>query len=274
MFLFYAPDTGMGDGLCRFPASESFHCAKVLRMKPGQGVQVTDGRGHLYEAELSLVDERHCAARILRCLKKPGDAGNQEPLVHIILAPTKNMERTEWFLEKATEIGLGRVSFVQCARSERKTVKMERLEAILVSAMKQSLHIYLPRMDAMCSLEEFLRRSDEAETRNEIVGTRDEADRDRNEESGEKESPDSQTVQKFIAYCGPEYEKKDYLSLLRPGTGSRVLIGPEGDFTPEEVENCVRHGYIPVSLGTSRLRTETAALFAAWGPAFAEGLKA
>ena len=281
MFLFYAPQISES-GICQLPENESFHCAKVLRMRPGQALRLTDGNGLLCDAELAVVDARCCAAQVTKVLKRPDEEGNTRPSVHIVMAPTKNMDRTEWFLEKAIEVGLGRASFVQCARSERKSLKMERLEAIAVSAMKQSLHTYLPRIDGLCSLETFLdkeardfaSRSEKSEASLPVQATSDTlpttllSEEKKNEDKGENRN---RPLQKFIAYCGPEYEKKDYLKLLDPKADARVLIGPEGDFSPEEVALCVEHGYIPVSLGESRLRTETAALYAAWAPAFLKG---
>lgn len=270
MFLFYAPQINES-GICQLSEAESYHCAKVLRMRPGQALRLTDGNGLLCDAELAVVDAHCCAAQVTRVLKRPDEEGNTRPSVHIVMAPTKNMDRTEWFLEKAIEVGLGRASFVQCARSERKSLKMERLEAIAVSAMKQSLHTYLPRIDGLCSLETFLdkeardsaSRSEKSEASHPIQATSDALPNPLLSEEKKNRS-----LQKFIAYCGPEYEKKDYLKLLDPKADARVLIGPEGDFSPEEVALCVEHGYIPVSLGESRLRTETAALYAAWAPTF------
>lgn len=243
MFLFYAPV--QENGRCRLSESESRHCAKVLRLLPGEEVWITDGKGFLYGAELSIVNDKACMARVKEVLRSPGEAGNVRPGVHVVMAPTKNMERTEWFLEKATEVGLGGVSFIRTEHSERKVVKEERVEALLVSAMKQSQQAYLPVSGPMCGLDEFLSE------RLPVL---------------EKDYP-----QKFIAYCGKEYPKNDYLELLRPGTGVQVMIGPEGDFSPEEVDKCVEKGYVPVSLGSTRLRTETAALFAAWAPSFIKG---
>ena len=270
MFLFYAPQISEG-GICQLPENESFHCAKVLRMRPGQALRLTDGNGLLCDAELAVVDARCCAAQVTRVLKRPDEEGNTRPSVHIVMAPTKNMDRTEWFLEKAIEVGLGRASFVQCARSERKSLKMERLEAIAVSAMKQSLHTYLPRIDGLCSLDEFLgKEAKDSASHSETMETSHpvQATSDALPNSLLSEEKKNRPLQKFIAYCGPEYEKKDYLKLLDPKADARVLIGPEGDFSPEEVALCVNHGYIPVSLGESRLRTETAALYAAWAPTF------
>lgn len=278
MFLFYAPQINES-GICQLSETESFHCAKVLRMRPGQALRLTDGNGLLCDAELAVADARCCTAQVTRVLKRPGKEGNTRPPVHIAMAPTKNIDRTEWFLEKATEVGLGRASFVQCARSERKNLKMERLEAIAVSAMKQSLHTYLPRIDGLCSLEAFLDKeaadsASRSETSEAFLPAQVTSDTlptslpTEEKKNGDKGENPNRPLQKFIAYCGPEYEKKDYLKLLDPKADVKVLIGPEGDFSPEEAALCVQHGYIPVSLGANRLRTETAALYAAWAPAF------
>ncbi|MCM1532148.1 MAG: 16S rRNA (uracil(1498)-N(3))-methyltransferase [Bacteroides sp.] len=245
MFLFHAPETVNGE--CRLSPAESRHCAKVLRLRPGQQVWVTDGAGFMYSAELTLVGEKACMARVGEVLKTPDTPGNRRPGVHIVMAPTKNMERTEWFLEKATEVGLGSVSFICTEHSERKVVKTARVEAILVAAMKQSQQAYLPLHGEMCSLNEYLK-------------------------AAEKRAEDTKR-QKFIAYCGAEYERKSYLDLLNLDSDVEVMIGPEGDFSPDEVARCVKAGYIPVTLGDTRLRTETAALFSAWAPAMLRGAR-
>lgn len=238
MFLFYAPETENGE--CRFSPAESHHCAKVLRLLPGQEVWVTDGEGFLYAAELSVVSDKVCMARVREVLRRPGDEGNLRPGVHIVMAPTKNMDRTEWFLEKATEVGLGRVTFVCTEHSERKVVKEERVQGVLLAAMKQSQQAWLPLSGPMMPLKEYVK--------------------DRPRILRQEDYP-----QKFIAYCGGEYPKKDFLSVLEPDRGVEVIIGPEGDFSPAEVEFCVQNGYTPVSLASTRLRTETAALLSAWG---------
>ena len=239
MFLFYAPQVDKGE--CRFSPAESHHCAKVLRLLPGQEVWVTDGEGSLYGAELSVVSDKVCLARVREVLRKPGEAGNLRPQTHIVLAPTKNIDRTEWFLEKATEVGLGRISFVCTEHSERKVVKEERVCGVLLAAMKQSQQAWLPLSGPMMSLKEYV-------------------------EGREKRLlPEESYPQKFIAYCGEEYPKKDFLSVLEPDRGVEVIIGPEGDFSRAEVEFCVKNGYTPISLASTRLRTETAALLAAWG---------
>lgn len=238
MFLFYAPETENGE--CRFSPAESHHCAKVLRLLPGQEVWVTDGEGFLYAAELSVVSDKVCMARVREVLRRPGDEGNLRPGVHIVMAPTKNMDRTEWFLEKATEVGLGRVTFVCTEHSERKVVKEERVQGVLLAAMKQSQQAWLPLSGPMMPLKDYVTQ------RPRILRQED-------------------YPQKFIAYCGGEYPKKDFLSVLEPDRGVEVIIGPEGDFSPAEVEFCVQNGYTPVSLASTRLRTETAALLSAWG---------
>ena len=239
MFLFYAPETENGE--CRFSPAESHHCAKVLRLLPGQEVWVTDGEGFLYAAELSVVSDKACMARVREVLRRPGEEGNLRPQVHIVLSPTKNMDRTEWFLEKATEVGLGRITFVCTEHSEWKVVKEERVRGVLLAAMKQSQQAWLPLSDSMMPLKEYV------------------------EGRERRFLPEESYPQKFIAYCGGEYPKKDFLSVLQPDKGVEVIIGPEGDFSPAEVEFCVRNGYTPVSLASTRLRTETAALLAAWG---------
>lgn len=246
MFLFYAPQ--MENGRCLFSPSESHHCAKVLRLRVGTQVWTTDGNGNLYQAVLDLVGDKCCSARIENRLRGPDEENFPRPRTHIVMAPTKSIERTEWFLEKATEVGLGRVSFIRCEHSERKLVKEERLQGILLAAMKQSQQAYLPLSGPMCSLEEYLLQ--------------------RSGRLWPEKDREDPYPQKFIAYCGPEYPRKDILDLLRPETGMEVMIGPEGDFSPAEVELCVKNNYVPVSLGPTRLRTETAALFAAWAPAY------
>ncbi len=240
MFLFYAPLVENGE--CCLSPAESHHCAKVLRLVPGQEVWVTDGEGSLYAAELSVVSDKACLARVRGVLRGPGDEDNPRPCTHIVMAPTKNMDRTEWFLEKATEVGLGRITFVCTEHSERKVVKDERVRGILLAAMKQSQQAWLPLSDPMMPFKAYVQE------RERLL----------------REGPDTYP-QKFIAYCGREYPKKDFLSVLEPDRGVEVIIGPEGDFSPAEVEFCVRNGYTPVSLASTRLRTETAALLAAWG---------
>lgn len=223
MHIFYTPDILTSAEL---PQEEAQHCLRVLRLGAGDELLLTDGKGYFYKAVITLISGKRCLLEVKETIR-------QEPLwpckLHIAMAPTKNMDRTEWFVEKATEIGFDELSFLNCRFSERKVIKTERIERILVSAIKQSQKASLPTLHEMTSFDAFLKR--------EIGG------------------------QKFIAHCY-EGEKALLKNVIRPGEDATVLVGPEGDFSPEEVEKALQCGFIPVSLGASRLRTETAALVA------------
>lgn len=223
MFLFYTPDIEEHQEL---PAEEAAHCSRVLRMTEGDKICLTDGRGSFYEAELTLVSNKRCFCRIL---------AKETPLplwrghLHVAMAPTKNMDRVEWFAEKATEIGFDELTFLNCRFSERKVIKTERVDKILVSAMKQSLKPTKPALNEMTDFSRFVKQ----------------------ERAG----------QKFIAHCYDDMGEKPMLKeVLKPGEDAVVMIGPEGDFSREEVELAMANGYRSISLGRSRLRTETAAL--------------
>jgi 16S rRNA (uracil1498-N3)-methyltransferase len=223
MLLFYTPDIVAN---AQLPEQEAQHCLKVLRMQSGDKIHLTDGKGNFYEAVLVEANPKHCRVDILQTLPQP-------PLwkgkLEIAMAPTKNMERVEWFAEKATEIGIDKITFLNCRFSERKDIKTERINKILVSAMKQSVKARLPELQGMTAFKEWVRC----------------------DFSG----------QKFIAHCYPE--KKELLSqVYKANQDALILIGPEGDFSEEEVALAKSQGFIPVSLGESRLRTETAALTA------------
>lgn len=225
MTLFYTPDIVRSQEL---PSEEAAHCARVLRMTEGERILLTDGAGAFYEAELTLVSNK-------RCLFKVVETRRPEPLwtghLHVAMAPTKHMDRTEWFAEKATEIGLDELTFLNCRYSERKVIKTERVDKILVSAMKQSLKASKPVLNEMTDFAKFVAQP--------FGG------------------------QKFICHCyGDLGEKIPLMKALHPGDDAVVMVGPEGDFSREEVELAVKHGFRPVSLGRSRLRTETAALAA------------
>ncbi|MEG1546665.1 MAG: 16S rRNA (uracil(1498)-N(3))-methyltransferase, partial [Bacteroides sp.] len=208
------------------PEEEAQHCVRVLRLTQGDEVMLTDGKGSFYKAEIN-------AATGKRCLVTVKETINQDPLwkahLHIAMAPTKNMDRNEWFAEKATEIGFDELTFLNCRFSERKVIKNERIEKILVSAIKQSLKATLPLLNEMTDFDKFIAKDFRG--------------------------------QKFIAHCY-EGEKPMLKEIIRKGEDALVLIGPEGDFSPEEVEKAIAHGFVPISLGKSRLRTETAALVA------------
>lgn len=223
MHVFYTPDI---QTQAELPEEEAAHAVRVLRLQAGDEVTLTDGKGNFYRAEISAASNKRCLVNIL-------ETQPQEPLwqghLHIAMAPTKNMDRTEWFAEKATEIGFDELTFLNCRFSERKVIKTERIQKILVSAIKQSLKARLPLLNEMTDFSKFVRQPF----------------------SG----------QKFIAHCY-EGEKPLLKDIIRRGEDALVLIGPEGDFSEEEVRLAVEQGFQPISLGRSRLRTETAALVA------------
>ncbi|MDR0733068.1 MAG: 16S rRNA (uracil(1498)-N(3))-methyltransferase [Dysgonamonadaceae bacterium] len=223
MLLFYVPDIA---DLPQLPEQEVGHCLKALRMRVGDIVHVTDGKGNLYKTALLETHPKHCRLDILEIIPQ---TPIRKERITIALAPTKNMERTEWFAEKATETGIEAIAFLNCRFSERKEINMERMNKILVSAMKQSLKFRLPQLQEMTAFRQFIAQSFDG--------------------------------RKFIAHCRPG-EKTLLSKAYRPGENALTLIGPEGDFSEEEVELAIRQGFTPVSLGESRLRTETAALLA------------
>lgn len=223
MHIFYTPDIETSHEL---PEEEAAHALRVLRLQPGDEVMLTDGKGNFHRARISLAAHKRCLVDLLETLPQP-------PLwsghLHIALAPTKNMDRTEWFAEKATEIGIDELTFLNCRYSERKVLKTERIAKILISAVKQSLKARVPRLNEMTDFQTFVRQPFQG--------------------------------QKFIAHCH-EGGKTPLKDIVRKGEEAVVLIGPEGDFSEEEVRLAEEAGFIPVSLGPSRLRTETAALVA------------
>jgi 16S rRNA (uracil1498-N3)-methyltransferase len=223
MILFYAPDILTVPEL---PEAESQHCVRVLRRQKGDAIQVTDGKGHFIHAVIVDPHPKHCRIEIIETTSQtPLWTGN----IEIAVAPTKNIDRIEWFAEKATETGINKITFLHTRFSERKEVKIERIRNILVSAMKQSEKATLPELQPVTAFESFIQQP--------FPG------------------------QKFIAHC---YEGNKPLlskSLEREGN-VLVLIGPEGDFSEEEVVRATAHGFRSISLGDSRLRTETAALTA------------
>lgn len=223
-FCFYAPEISTDPEL---PQEEAGHCIRVLRMKEGDDIRITDGKGFFYNGVISAVSGKRCVVRVEEQIPA-------EPLwkghLHIAVAPTKLMDRNEWFVEKAVEIGVDSISFIKTAHSERDVIKMERIEKIAVSAMKQSRKARLPQLDGMVDFRRFI-----------------DTHRDGN---------------LFIAYCGPG-EKVHLKDASVPHDGNTVvLIGPEGDFSQAEVDYAIAAGYRIVTLGPSRLRTETAALAA------------
>lgn len=233
MQLFYNPNITALEETVNFDKEESRHIVKVLRMKEGDRFHITNGKGSIFTAEIVHADPKACAAKILsKEIQKPLPYG-----LHLAVAPTKLNDRYEWFLEKATEIGVSEITPIICDHSERKVIKMERYEKIILSAMKQSLKGYLPVLNAAVPFREFLGLENRF---NEL---------------------------KCIAHC-EETDKKSLKSVLRPNIKTTVLIGPEGDFSAEEITLAKQQGYIPVTLGESRLRTETAAIVACHSVAF------
>ena len=233
---FYTPEPSTG----QLPADEAQHALRVLRLQMGDELHLMDGQGAFYRAVITEAGGHHCRYRIEETLpQQPEWKGT----IHLAVAPTKNMDRMEWFTEKATEIGIDRLSLLDCRFSERKVVKTDRLEKIIVAAMKQSHKAWKPQLDEMQPFKTFIARED-------------------------------LPAQRFIAHCyemkdvrpapedSPEGSKPFLLDLLQPHTPALVLIGPEGDFSIDEVREAEAAGFRSVSLGTSRLRTETAALAA------------
>ena len=214
------------NGFAYFDEEEGRHLVTVLRRKVGDRLQLTDGRGFYYEAEIAETGKKLVLARILETTAASPEAIS--PL-HLAIAPTKQIERIEWLLEKATEIGVGEITMLHCQRSERDTVRLDRLEKVLVSAMKQSLRAHLPQLHPLTRFQQFVNTV--------------------------------RAEQKFIAWCA-DAPLPHLKTVLQPGKSTVVLIGPEGDFSPEEVRLAEANGFTGVGLGAARLRTETAGLLA------------
>lgn len=230
MHLFYTADLKPDQSLFQLSEEESKHAVRVLRLNVGDQVQLVDGVGGFYEAEIA---DAHPKRTQLRILNYTAEFQKPNYHLHIAVAPTKNIDRIEWFLEKATEIGIQEITPIISEHSERKEVKTERLNKVIVSAMKQSLKAYMPLLNEAISLDAFLNKAG--------------ADKD---------------LKKAIAHCEEDAEKKYLNQEFERGQRYLILIGPEGDFSPSEIEKAISAGFIPVSLGEARLRTETAALYA------------
>lgn len=223
MNLFYQPR--ISEGIHHLDDEESRHCVKVLRKNSGDIIKITDGKGFYYDALITKADARQCEFSI----QKTTQEQSRSYQIHIAVSPTKNADRIEWFVEKATEFGVDVISLIECENSERAFIKLERLRKLSVSAMKQSLKASLPSINEMVSFSDFVRSS---------------------KETG-----------KFIAYV--DNENPTHLqNVIRKAETTVVLIGPEGDFSGDEISQAIAHGFVKVSLGRSRLRTETAAIAA------------
>ncbi|HEX9979195.1 MAG TPA: 16S rRNA (uracil(1498)-N(3))-methyltransferase [Flavobacterium sp.] len=231
MQLFYNPDITDTTPGFSFDREESRHIIKVLRKTNGDMMFVTNGRGKLFRCRITVASDNKCMVEIVSSEVVP-----ERPYrLHLAVAPTKMNDRYEWFLEKAAEIGVTEITPLICQRSERQTVKTERFHKILLSAMKQSLQCYLPILNEPVPFKEFIKRN--------VNGI------------------------KCVAHC-EESDRKSLRQVISPETDVTVLIGPEGDFTAKEIASAFDSGYIPVSLGQTRLRTETAAITACHSVAF------
>ena len=225
MIQFFAPDIAQ---TLTLPESDSQHCVKVLRKQPGDIIEVIDGKGSRYTCRLTDAHPKRAAVEIVDCEKvEPYWQG----CITMAVAPTKHLDRMEWMVEKLTETGFDSLVPLLCRWSERKELKPERLDKIAVSAMKQSLKATLPEICPMTPFKRFVEQ---------MAGV----------------------PQKFIAHCDSASERRLLSREYRPGADCVVAIGPEGDFSPEEIDMALEAGFIPVSLGEARLRTETAALLA------------
>ena len=228
MQLFYHPNIDKNTSNCLFDKEESQHIAKVLRKKQGDTLHITNGKGFLFKGQLSFASPKQCEVSILKCQQQI----HRPYYLHLVVAPTKMNERYEWFLEKATEIGIDEITPIICQHSERTSLKLERFEKIILSAMKQSLQCYLPTLNPPITSAVFFKQMM------------------------------TDTSDKYIAHC-QENEKILLSHALTPlSERITILIGPEGDFSDEEINTAIAQGFRPISLGDTRLRTETAAIVA------------
>lgn len=231
MQLFYNPDIYEETTQISFTKDESRHIVKVLRKSCGDQLQITNGKGWLFIAQITTADIKNCTASILSKTFEP----SRQYKVHLAVAPTKMNDRYEWFLEKATEIGVDTITPIICDHSERKIIKNDRFEKIIQSAMKQSLHNYMPELQEAISFSNFVSQPFNG--------------------------------QKFIAHC-EETERISLKNALQANADILILIGPEGDFSSAEIKSAIASGFRPVTLGNTRLRTETAAVIACHSVAF------
>jgi len=226
MQLFYNKYISKEDTQFTFDKTESRHIVKVLRKKDGDILHITNGKNELFTVKIILANDKRCLVEIVKTEVKPKPWNYK---LHIAIAPTKNNDRLEWFLEKATEIGIDEITPIICSNSERTVLKTERLEKIVQSAMKQSLKFVLPKLNEPIKFSEFINTEFESDL--------------------------------FIAHC-EDLDKKSFAKTIQPNTNILILIGPEGDFSPTEIEKALANKFIPVTLGESRLRTETAGVVA------------
>ncbi|NNL83154.1 MAG: 16S rRNA (uracil(1498)-N(3))-methyltransferase [Winogradskyella sp.] len=225
MQVFYNPHINHESVDVDFDKEESRHITKVLRKNTGDLIEITNGKGYLFTAELTFTSPSKCQATI----KSHTYYDKRSYHLHMVVAPTKMNDRFEWFLEKATEIGVDEITPILCENSERRVIKHNRFERIIQSAMKQSLNFHKPILNPLTTFSEFI------------------------------ESPIKRS--KFIAHC-EDLEKTSLKDCISANGDYTILIGPEGDFSVKEIEMALQRDYKPVTLGESRLRTETAAIVA------------
>ncbi|TKG96518.1 16S rRNA (uracil(1498)-N(3))-methyltransferase [Puteibacter caeruleilacunae] len=224
MHLFYTPD--IAGNQYTLSESESKHCTRVLRLKEGDHIQLIDGKGGFYTAQITQAHHKKC---IVEVTEEQQSYGKRDFYLHIAIAPTKNIDRLEWFLEKATEIGVDEITPILCDHSERKIIKPERLEKIIVSAMKQSYKAYKPILNPITSIKELFSSDFDGD--------------------------------RYIAHC-EDTNRKLFRDEIAKKEKVLVLIGPEGDFSPSEIDSARENQFTEISLGSSRLRTETAGVVA------------
>ena len=221
MQLFYCPE--LVNGFSHLSSEESKHCIKVLRNQEGDIIHLIDGQGNFYEANITIASQKKVAFEILRTWEETPRSYS----LHIAIAPTKNNDRFEWFIEKATEIGVDQITPIICAHSERKVIKNDRMAKIILSATKQSINAKLPILNQAISFNDFIKKDQNSDC--------------------------------FIAHC-EQLEKTSLKNVI--SINSTILIGPEGDFSPKEIDLALKNNFKPISLGNSRLRTETAGIVA------------
>lgn len=226
MQLFFNSNINSETKIFTFDKIESKHIVRVLRKKEGDVLKITNGKRLLFDAKIISANDKKCSVEIINSIKKEKSWNYH---LHIAVAPTKNNDRFEWFLEKATEIGIDEITPIVCKNSERKLIKEERFEKIILSALKQSLKFTKPKLNKLTSFSEFIKSKNDSEI--------------------------------YIAHCS-DVEKDLLSNVVKPKHNITILIGPEGDFNKEEIELALKNNATSISLGESRLRTETAALVA------------
>lgn len=226
MHIFYTPDINRDVSLYTLSEEESKHCIRVLRLATGHQIRLMDGSGGIFDCEISDAHPKRTQVRVLSFVQ---EASNREYRLHLAVAPTKNIERFEWFLEKATEVGVDEITPIICEHSERKDIKLDRLNKIIIAAMKQSQQSFLPKLNQAIRLSDFFKKDLQAK--------------------------------RFIAHCVDD-QKQFLKTCLQTNDDSLILIGPEGDFSHSEIAEALASEFTPISLGSTRLRTETAAVVA------------